>query len=54
MLDYARPRPPCAYIQGLTGQQGITRALGRRGGFCARVVRSGKIHLQDLIVILER
>jgi MOSC domain-containing protein YiiM len=53
VLEYDRPRPPCTYIQGLTGQQGITKALGHRGGICARVVRSGKIRVQDPIVILD-
>ena len=53
IFEYARPRPPCTYIQGLTGQQGLTRALGRRGGICVRVVQSGRIRLQDPIVILN-
>ncbi|MBI2820160.1 MAG: MOSC domain-containing protein [Acidobacteria bacterium] len=53
ILEYDRPRPPCTYIQGLTGQQGLTRALGRRGGICVRVVKSGRIRLQDSIIILN-
>jgi MOSC domain-containing protein YiiM len=53
ILAYDRPRPPCTYIQSLTGQQGLTRALGRRGGICAQVVKSGTIRVMDSIVILE-
>jgi MOSC domain-containing protein YiiM len=53
ILEYDRPRPPCTYIEGLTGQLGLTRALGRRSGICARVVQSGRIRLQDPIVILN-
>ncbi|MBI4479822.1 MAG: MOSC domain-containing protein [Acidobacteria bacterium] len=53
VLEYDRPRPPCTYIQGLTGQQGLTKALGRRGGICVRVVKSGKIRVQDPIIILN-
>jgi MOSC domain-containing protein YiiM len=54
VLEYDRPRPPCTYIQSLTGQPGLTKALGRRGGICARVIRSGKIRVQDPIVIVDR
>ena len=53
VLEFDRPRPPCTYIQGLTGQPGLTRALGRRGGICARVVRSGKIRVNDAIRVLN-
>ena len=53
VLEYDRPRPPCTYIQSLTGQQGLTRALGRRGGICVRVVKSGTIRVQDPIILLD-
>ena len=53
IFEYARPRPPCTYIQGLTGQPGLTRSLGHRGGICVRVVQAGRIRLQDPIVILN-
>jgi len=53
VLEYDRPRPPCTYIQSLTGQQGLTKALGRRGGICVRVVKSGKIRVQDRIILLD-
>lgn len=52
VLEFDRPRPPCSYVQALT-EPGMTKALVRRGGICARVVQSGAIRLQDSIVILE-
>ena len=52
IFEFDRPRPPCTYIQGLTGQQGLTRALGRRGGICARVVQGGAIKVSDIIKVL--
>jgi MOSC domain-containing protein YiiM len=52
VLEFDRPRPPCTYIQGLTGQPGMTRALGRRGGICARVVQGGVIKVSDSITLL--
>lgn len=52
VLEFDRPRPPCAYIQSLT-ERLMTRVLGgTRGGICARVVKSGMIRLGDAIKIL--
>ena len=51
VLEYDRPRPPCKYIESIT-EPGMTRALVRNGGICARVVQSGVIRTQDLIVVL--
>src|SRR5215217_7758318 len=42
VLEYDRPRPPCKHIQDLT-EPGMTRALRRRGGICARVVEGGRL-----------
>ncbi|MBI3935044.1 MAG: MOSC domain-containing protein [Acidobacteria bacterium] len=53
VLEYDRPRPPCTHIQGLTRQPGLTAALGRRGGICVRVVKSGRIRVQDPITLLD-
>jgi len=50
-LEYDRPRPPCTYVESLT-QPGMTRALGRRGGICARVVASGLICVNDTIALV--
>ena len=51
VLEYDRPRPPCAYIESIT-ERGMTRALVGRGGICARVVVSGLIRAGDKILIL--
>jgi MOSC domain-containing protein YiiM len=53
ILEYDRPRPPCKHIQDLT-EPGMTRALRRRGGICARVVEGGRIRAQDEIVTLYK
>ncbi len=51
VLEYDRPRPPCAYIQSIT-QQGMTRALrSPRGGLCVRVVKAGVIRAGDSICL---
>lgn len=51
VLEYDRPRPPCKHIQDMT-ERGMTRALRRRGGICARVVEGGWIRPRDEIVVL--
>ena len=51
VLEYDRPRPPCKHIQDIT-EPGMTRALKRRGGICARVVEGGLIRLRDEISVL--
>lgn len=50
VLEYDRPRPPCAYIQSIT-EPGMTAALLPCGGICARVVESGVMHVGDTIEI---
>ena len=50
VLEYDRPRPPCAYIQSLT-EPGMTKALLACGGICARVVESGVIRVGDAVVV---
>ncbi|HVE99842.1 MAG TPA: MOSC domain-containing protein [Rubrobacteraceae bacterium] len=51
LLEYDRPRPPCKHVQDVT-ESGMTRALRRRGGICARVVEGGRIRARDEIVAL--
>ena len=48
ILEYDRPRPPCRHVQDLS-EPGMTRALKRRGGICAKVVQAGSIKVQDTI-----
>lgn len=51
VLEYDKPRPPCRHVQDLT-EPGMTRALKRRGGICARVIEGGVIRAQDPVVRL--
>ncbi len=51
VLEYDRPRPPCKHVQDVT-EPGMTHALRRRGGICARVVEGGRIRAQDEIAAL--
>ena len=51
VLEYDRPRPPCRHVQDLS-EPGMTRALKRRGGICARVVEAGTIRARDAIAVL--
>ena len=51
VLEYDRPRPPCRHVQELT-EPGMTKALKRRGGICARVVEGGAIRADDTIEVL--
>lgn len=54
VLRGTRPRPPCAHVEQVAGQDGVARALnGRRGGICADVVAPGRIAVGDGIDLLE-
>ena len=50
LLEFDRSRPPCRHVQDLS-EPGMTRALKGRGGICARVIRAGRIRVQDAIVV---
>ncbi|WP_253737932.1 MOSC domain-containing protein [Halohasta salina] len=53
-LRGTRPRPPCAHVEAVAGEEGVASALGEgRGGICARVVSPGTIAVGDSIEILE-
>lgn len=52
LLEYDRPRPPCAYVERLT-ENGMTRALGRGAGIGVRVLNSGLLREGATIEILE-
>jgi MOSC domain-containing protein YiiM len=55
VLVGTRPRPPCRYIEQLTGAEGLMDALGEgRGGICARVEAPGEIAVGDEVSLLER
>lgn len=54
VLRGTRPRPPCAHVETVAGEEGVARALkGRRGGICAEVVEPGPIAVGDGIEVLE-
>lgn len=51
-FSYQRHRPPCLYIQKLT-EPGMVKALAHCGGICVRCFRSGTIHENDDIELLN-
>jgi MOSC domain-containing protein YiiM len=42
---------PCEYLQGLTGQDGLIKALVHRGGLRCDILRGGTIHVGDEISV---
>lgn len=53
-LRGTRPRPPCAHVEAVAGEDGVANALGEgRGGICARVVSPGTTAVDDSIEIIE-
>jgi MOSC domain-containing protein YiiM len=42
LFEYHKPRPPCGYINQLTGEN-MTKAMGLNSGVCLRVLESGVI-----------
>ena len=53
-LRGTRPRPPCAHLEAVAGEEGVANALGEgRGGICARVISGGTVTLEDPIEITE-
>ena len=54
VLRGTRPRPPCAHVEQVAGEEGVARAMtGRRGGICADVVDPGRIAVGDGVELLE-
>jgi MOSC domain-containing protein YiiM len=49
-----RPRPPCAHVERVAGEEGVARALGDgRGGICADVVTPGTVRVGDELELIE-
>jgi MOSC domain-containing protein YiiM len=49
-----RPRPPCAHVERVAGEEGVARALGgTRGGICADVVDPGAVRVGDELELVE-
>lgn len=48
VFEGTRPRPPCAHVEDVADEKGVSQALGAdRGGICARVVESGSLAVGD-------
>jgi MOSC domain-containing protein YiiM len=52
VLRYLKPRPPCAYIDRVSGA-GMCKALGKHSGACIEVVRSGLLRVGEQVIVLE-
>ncbi|MCL7416990.1 MAG: MOSC domain-containing protein [Halalkalicoccus sp.] len=53
-LRGTRPRPPCAHVERVAGEEGVARALkDKRGGVCAEVLDPGSIGVGDEIEVIE-
>jgi MOSC domain-containing protein YiiM len=53
-FEGTRPRPPCAHVEQVAGEDGVAKSLGGdRGGICARVVDGGEIAVGDGIELGE-
>ncbi len=48
-FEYWKPRPPCGYINQVTGNN-MAKALGRNSGVCLRVLETGKIRVGDSLI----
>ena len=49
-----RPRPPCAHVEQVAGEDGVAKSLGgERGGICARVVDGGEFAVGDDLEVGE-
>jgi MOSC domain-containing protein YiiM len=54
MLRGTRRRPPCAHVEQLAGEDGVSESLGDgRAGICADVVDGGAVAVGDSIEIVE-
>ncbi|MGV6858915.1 MAG: MOSC domain-containing protein [bacterium] len=52
VFRYQRPRPPCGYIDQLTGLR-LAKAMGRDAGACFEVIQSGEIQTGDEVGFLD-
>lgn len=53
VFSYDKPRPPCAYLDKISGK-GMCRALGHHSGICLRVVSGGKLTVGDMVEIIDQ
>jgi MOSC domain-containing protein YiiM len=53
-FEGTRERPPCRYLEQVTGQDGLVRALADGGGgICARVAEPGEFAVGDELTDIE-
>jgi MOSC domain-containing protein YiiM len=53
-FEGTRPRPPCAHVEQVAGEDGVAKSLGSdRGGICARVVDGGTVAVDDEVEVGE-
>lgn len=52
VFRYVKPRPPCAYLDQISGK-GMCRALSHNSGVCLRVVNGGIMAVGDAVEIIE-
>ncbi len=52
ILRYRKPRPPCAYIDRVSGQ-GMCKALGKQSGACIEIVAGGLLRVGDTVSIIR-
>ena len=53
VFSYDKPRPPCAYLDKISGK-GMCRALSHHSGVCLRVVSGGKLTVGDTVEIIDQ
>lgn len=54
VFEGTRPRPPCAHVEDVAGEDGVARSLKHdRGGICAHVVENGEIAVGDEVGDVE-
>ena len=53
VFSYDKPRPPCAYLDKVSGK-GMCRALAHHSGVCLRVVSGGKLTVGDTVEIIDQ
>jgi MOSC domain-containing protein YiiM len=49
-FEYWKPRPPCGYINQVTGEN-MARALGRNSGVCLLVLEGGRLEVGDAVML---
>lgn len=52
VFRYDKPRPPCGYIDKVSGR-GMGKALGHYSGICINVVSDGQLAVGDTVTVLD-